>query len=65
VTRGERAGKIKGIMEKQDMTMARLSRKTTLHVNTIRKALGGRENMTVDTLQEIARGIETDPAELI
>jgi len=61
----ERAQKIRDIMQEQDMTMARLSRKITLHVNTVRNVLDGEHDITVLTLKKIAAGLEVKAAELL
>lgn len=64
MTGTERGQKVKLLMEAQDMTMARLSRKTGLHINTIRNVVTGND-ISVKTLQTVANGLSVSPAILI
>lgn len=64
MTNEERAAKIKEIMKDQDMTKARLSRRTTVHLNTIRNILDGKD-VKISTLHVVAEALNIDPSILI
>ena len=65
MTNSERATKIKTLMTEQDMTKARLRRKTTLHINTINKLLAAEGSPNVATLQQVANALDVSPKALI
>ena len=65
MTNKERAKKVADILKDQDMTMARLQRRTTLHINTIRNLLSGECSPTTDTLKQVAGGLGIKTADLL
>lgn len=65
MTNAERAFKINEIMKDQDMTMARLQRKTELHINTIRKLLSGEVSPDTSTILSVAAGLEVEAKDLL
>lgn len=65
MTNKERAKKVADIMKDQDMTMSRLKRKTTLHINTIRNLLSGEGTPSTDTLKQVAEALGIEAAELL
>lgn len=65
MTNSERATKIRTLMAEQDMTKARLRRKTTLHINTINKLLSAEGSPNVTTLQQVASALDVSPKALI
>lgn len=65
MTNEERATKIKEIMVEQDMSKARLKRRTTLHINTINNLLGAKCTASTQTLIEVGEALDVNPAKLL
>lgn len=60
-----RSAKIEELMKQHDMTMARLQRKTGLHINTIRNVVKEQKDVKTLTLIAIAEGFGVLPSMLI
>lgn len=60
-----RAAKVQELMKQHDMTMARLQRRTKLHINTIRNVVKKQKDVKTLTLITIAEGFDIPPSMIL
>ncbi len=60
----ERKAKLEALVTERGMDVKTLAGATSLHENTIRNALAGK-NMTIETLQKLAKALNVHPSVLI
>lgn len=60
-----RAAKVQELMKQHDMTMARLQRRTKLHINTIRNVVKEQKDVKTLTLIAIAEGFDIPPSMIL